>query len=66
MLNSLERQFSLQGWEALPVGEKIKRCIRMASEAQKLADGADLDMAEGYLRLGERYVRLASILMKSD
>ena len=58
----MERRFDAEEWSGLTAAQQIKRCQIMADEALKLARAAKPNIAEGYLKLAEQWLRLATEL----
>ena len=56
----MDRRFAADEWSALTTAERCMRCQRMAEEAMKLAAGARDELAKGYLKLAEQWLRLAA------
>jgi hypothetical protein len=60
MVGAMDRRFAANEWEALTLAERIARCALLAEEALKLAENASPAMREGYLKLAEQWLDLAS------
>ena len=56
----MDRRFAADEWETLTVSDRIRRCNIMAQEAIKLANNAPMNLAEGYLKLAEHWLKLGS------
>ena len=53
-------EFSLEGWETMSREAKVRRCIQLADQAQKLAELSKPPLSEGFLSLAESYLKLAT------
>ena len=53
---------STNDWADLPPAERAWRCRLLAEEAQKLAAGASVELADGYLKIAADWLKLADDL----
>ena len=52
-------------WYSLSREERVRRCRRMAAEAEELAANASLEMKDPYVMLANNWLQLASEIEQS-
>ena len=55
----MDYRFKADEWQSLTPAQRARRCRLMAEEAQELAKGAPVSVAEAYLRIAGEWLKLA-------